>query len=474
MPTTAREARAARRAAGPPLHYVGDLLGIGDDLVAAALSFAPTDALRAARATCKACRDAHVPAAVLALKQRLGAVGAVRGACTVSAGHYHTLLVRAANGAALACGGGDGIGDDFEYLGNGQERGPLVRVPAPMVGLGGVVVREVSAGGYHSLLLGACGGVWSCGAGWLGRLGHGDEGALATPRRVAGLAHVRAVQVAAGGFHSLVVTAAGGVYSFGDGGDAALGHGDRANQLAPRRVGGLLADARVCQVSAGGGHSLAVDEDGMLYAWGSGAGGRLGLGEARAGDQLSPAAVALPGGARIAQASAGNYHSLAVDRRGFLYSFGYGMYGGGHGDEERRWTPTRVAALEDTRVRAAAAGAFHSVVLTEASAVLTCGSGSHGQLGHGDEADRLVLTAVAALAGEVVAEVAAGGCHTVVRLAGSGALRAFGDNACGQLGTGAAPGARWREPEEDEFEEGGEYRVVPAAVQVAAAAAAAP
>ena len=70
-------------------------------------------------------------------------------------------------------------------------------------------------------------------------------------------------------------------------------------------------------------------------------------------------------------------------------------------------------------------------------------------------------------------EVAVGSVHTVVRLAGSGALRAFGDNARGQLGTGAAPGARWREPEEDD-EEGGEYRVVPAAVQVAAAAAAAP
>ena len=67
-----------------------------------------------------------------------------------------------------------------------------------------------------------------------------------------------------------------------------------------------------------------------------------------------------------------------------------------------------------------------------------------------------------------------GSVHTVVRLAGSGALRAFGDNGRGQLGTGAAPGARWREPDEDEFEEGGEYRVVPAAVQVAAAAAAAP
>ena len=149
MPTT------ARRAVGPPLHYEGDLLGIGDDLVAAALSFAPTDALRAARATCKACRDAHVPAAVLAMKQRLGAFGAAPGARAVSAGRHHTLFVRAADGAALACGFDLAASGCSGCLGNGQGLWPAARVPAPVAGLDGVVVREVAAGGLHSLLVGA-------------------------------------------------------------------------------------------------------------------------------------------------------------------------------------------------------------------------------------------------------------------------------------------------------------------------------
>ena len=72
-----------------------------------------------------------------------------------------------------------------------------------------------------------------------------------------------------------------------------------------------------------------------------------------------------------------------------------------------------------------------------AGGVHTFGQCGKGRLGHGDNADKLEPTAVAALAGEEVAEVAAAYAHTVVRLAG-GELRAFGENTYGQLGTGEA------------------------------------
>ena len=51
----------------------------------------------------------------------------------------------------------------------------------------------------------------------------------------------------------------------------------------------------------------------------------------------------------------------------------------------------------------------------------------------------LVPTAVAALAGEAVVEVAAGAYHTFVRLAGGG-LRAFGSN---HFGAGAWSASTW-------------------------------
>ena len=56
-------------------------------------------------------------------------------------------------------------------------------------------------------------------------------------------------------------------------------------------------------------------------------------------------------------------------------------------------------------LRSTDAGLLYSAVLTEAGAVLMCGYNDYGQLGGGDdELERLVPTAVAALAGEAAVE----------------------------------------------------------------------
>ena len=88
------------------------------------------------------------------------------------------------------------------------------------------------------------------------------------------------------------------------------------------------------QVSAGDVHALAVCDDGRLFAWGSerspeGLGdGRLGVDEkhARGGCRL-PAPVRLPPDVRVRQASAGDFHSLAVTTDGAVLSWGDGSHG---------------------------------------------------------------------------------------------------------------------------------------------------
>jgi alpha-tubulin suppressor-like RCC1 family protein len=47
--------------------------------------------------------------------------------------------------------------------------------------------------------------------------------------------------------------------------------------------------------------------------------------------------------------------------------------------------PTRVPSLVGTRVHSVSAGSAHSLVLTEAGAVLSFGLGAQGCLGHGDQ-----------------------------------------------------------------------------------------
>ena len=84
------------------------------------------------------------------------------------------------------------------------------------------------------------------------------------------------VRVSAGFDHSLAVTEAGHTYSWGNGDNGMLGHGDTQNQHVPKLIEALQA-VKVVAVSAGIGHSLAVDAMGKAWGWGFGRDACLGL-----------------------------------------------------------------------------------------------------------------------------------------------------------------------------------------------------
>ena len=77
----------------------------------------------------------------------------------------------------------------------------------------GTKIREVSAGGKHSLFLALDGSVYSSGSNDFGQLGYESEGSVDLPRKVPVL---KCTQVCSGLVHSQVLTAGGQVFSFGD------------------------------------------------------------------------------------------------------------------------------------------------------------------------------------------------------------------------------------------------------------------
>ena len=84
------------------------------------------------------------------------------------------------------------------------------------------------------------GDVFSFGKGMDGRLGHGEEDwDQFRPKQVEALKGRNVVQVSAGGYHSLVLTESGDVFSFGMGRYGRLGHGDEESQYLPKLVEAL-------------------------------------------------------------------------------------------------------------------------------------------------------------------------------------------------------------------------------------------
>jgi len=189
---------------------------------------------------------------------------------------------------------------------------------------GGSPAVMVACGDFHMLVLTAAGLVWSCGEGVYGKLGHGNAATHLVLTLVAAerLEGALIVMVAAGADHNVALEAEGRVWTWGWGFFGQLGHNDRQNRLVPILVAGeALGGAATILVAAGSRHTVAVMIDGALWAWGHGGDGQLGLGDEES--KLVPARVESQvefGGSPVLMAACGDRHTLAVTKAGTLWA----------------------------------------------------------------------------------------------------------------------------------------------------------
>ena len=209
---------------------------------------------------------------------------------------------------------------------------------------------QVSAGSSHSLAVGSDGYAYAWGYNNSGQLGNNTSSDSAVPVRVRDPASptdaskgLKAIQVSAGGWHSLAVGSDGYAYAWGSNHYGQLGNNTSSDYVNPVPVRvrdpASPADAskglKAIQVSAGGAHSLAVGSDGYAYAWGYNHYGQLGNNTSsdydpnpapvRVRDPASPADASK--GLKAIQVSAGVWHSLAVVSDGYSYAWGRNDYG---------------------------------------------------------------------------------------------------------------------------------------------------
>ena len=321
----------------------------------------------------------------------------------VAAGGTHTGIVTDA-GDLLMCGDGG-----YGQLGLGNEDDRTTPTLVERALLDGEAVLMVACGVAHTAVATEGGGVYTFGRGFHGQLGHGDdeEEDWLAPRRVpaAGFNAERVVMVAAGDGHTVALSEAGHVFTWGFGLSGQLGHNDRKHQRAPRQVeAGRFGGEKVVFVAAGGAHTAAVTEGGRLYTWGAGGNGRLGHGDTFS--KLVPTVVGVEAfgareGGRVVMSACGKFHTLVVTQDGALWACGrarWGQLGIDDMEDSHVFERVGVEAFGGARVMAAAAGLQHSVAVTQDGALWTWGGGAHGKLGHGDLENRLVPTRVTAAA----------------------------------------------------------------------------
>ena len=271
---------------------------------------------------------------------------------SIGSGNMHNSVSSAVGSDGNAYAWGD---NGYGQLGNGSATTTKQKTPVPVKKPAGVsddfTYVQVSTGYRHSLALGSDGYVYAWGDNTYAQLGNNTSGGYSVvPVRVCDPSThsnvntgLKAIQVDAGGEHSLAVDKEGNVWAWGRNENGQLGNGTSSKySSAPVRVcdpehptdasKGLVA----IKVAAGGAHSLAIDKNGDTWAWGFNSYGQLGNGTSSGFNGANP----VPGRVRdpnnpddtsknlkSVQISAGFEHTIAIDAQGNAWSWGWNYWG---------------------------------------------------------------------------------------------------------------------------------------------------
>jgi alpha-tubulin suppressor-like RCC1 family protein len=260
-------------------------------------------------------------------------------------------------------------------------------------------VSAIAAGNFHSLALKNDGTVWTWGSNSLGQLGNGNYADSNVPVQVSNIAGV--VAIAGGDAHSLALKNDGSVWSWGDNLGGQLGNGTSIlKSNVPVQVSSLTG---VIAIAAGAYHSLALKNDGTVWAWGDNGFGQLGNGTNIVKSNVPVQVSSLTGVIAIA---AGTYHSLALKNDGTVWAWGYNNYGqlGNGSNIFYSNVPVQVSSLTGV-IAIAAMGSSHSLALKNDGTVWAWGANGYGQLGIGNYTDKNVPVQVTGMCYVSVEEV---------------------------------------------------------------------
>ena len=218
-------------------------------------------------------------------------------------------------------------------------------------------ITSISVGHLHSLALKSDGTVWAWGSNLYGERGNGTQGAPSVANQVQGPGGVGyltgIINISAGSYYSLALKSDGTVWAWGWAENGQIGDGVRGYRYTPVQVKGLNGSGyltNIVDISAAD-HSLALKNDGTLFAWGNNKYGQLGDGTKI--DRFFP--VQVKGdyglgyfnnvGTIIAKNSSSN--SFVIKNDGSIWGWGWnGAYSLGDGTNEERVVPIRVRDLE--------------------------------------------------------------------------------------------------------------------------------
>ncbi|XP_039198082.1 X-linked retinitis pigmentosa GTPase regulator isoform X2 [Crotalus tigris] len=184
-------------------------------------------------------------------------------------------------------------------------------------------IKQLAAGSYTSAALTEDGQLFMWGDNSEGQIGLGNEANVCIPHQVDVGKPV--FWISCGYYHSALITCDGELYTFGesDNGKLGLSLEQLKNNRVPQLVSGI--PSRVNKVACGGGHTVAL-AGGEVYTFGLGQYGQLGLGTFIF-ETSEPKIVNHLEKHKICNIASGENHTALITENGLMYTFGDGRHG---------------------------------------------------------------------------------------------------------------------------------------------------
>ncbi|CAO2624316.1 X-linked retinitis pigmentosa GTPase regulator, partial [Lemmus lemmus] len=184
-------------------------------------------------------------------------------------------------------------------------------------------IKQLSAGANTSAALTEDGKLFMWGDNSEGQIGLKNKSNVCIPHEVTVGKPIS--WISCGYYHSAFVTTDGELYTFGEPENGKLGLPDQllVNHRSPQRVLGI--PEKVIQVACGGGHTVVLTEK-VVYAFGLGQFGQLGLGTFLF-ETSEPKVIERIKDQRISYISCGENHTALMTDIGLMYTFGDGRHG---------------------------------------------------------------------------------------------------------------------------------------------------